>query len=467
MDKVIHWFRRDFRITDNTALSAAAKEGRCVIPVYVVSRWKKSHRWTGPNRQQFLCGCLESLDKNLRTIGGRLVIRQGDAVGELEKLVLETGAEAIFYNRDVDPFGRATETRLAGLASRLKIRLRDFKDVCIHEDREVLTGSGEPFRVFTPYLKAWQKRERPAMGTRPRALNTPPDISTLPLPTPRTWGLSDSAPGIVEPGEKAARGRLADFLRNGLVDYAKKRDFLAEKSGARISQDLRFGLLSVREVFQSVENLQSELPAAGRESASKFLSELVWREFYMQILRHFPEVLEHEFQPKFRGMRWPGKTAHFERWTSGTTGFPVVDAAMRELEGTGFMHNRARMITAMFLTKDLHLDWRLGESWFLQKLVDGEIASNNGGWQWSAGTGADAAPYFRIQNPWTQTRRHDPEGIYIKTWIPELRDVSPEKFFDAPPPGLSLARNYPPPLVDHAKARDETLDLFAACKASS
>lgn len=467
VDKVIHWFRRDFRITDNTALSAASREARCVIPVYVVSRWKKSHRWTGANRQHFLCGCLESLDRNLRTIGGRLVIRQGDAVEELEKLVRETGAEAVFYNRDVDPFGRETETRLAALASRRKIRLRDFKDVCIHEDREVLTGSGEPFRVFTPYLRAWQKLERSAMSARPKALNTPPEISTLPLPTLKTWGLSDPAPGIVEAGEKAARGRLVDFLHSGLVDYAKKRDFLAGKSSARISQDLRFGLLSIREVFATVEKQAAGFPAAGRESVSKFLGELVWREFYMQILRHFPEVLELEFQPKFRGMRWPGEAVHFERWASGTTGFPIVDAAMRELAATGFMPNRARMITAMFLTKDLHLDWRLGEAWFMQKLVDGEIACNNGGWQWSAGTGADAAPYFRIQNPWAQTRRYDPQGVYIKTWIPELRDVAAGKFFDPPAAGHSLVKNYPCPLVDHATARDVTLDLFAACKVSA
>ena len=173
-------------------------------------------------------------------------------------------------------------------------------------------------------------------------------------------------------------------------------------------------------------------------------------------------MLEREFNPKFRGMRWPGKKQHFDLWAAGMTGFPIVDAAMRELEQTGFMHNRARMITAMFLTKDLHLDWRLGEAWFMQKLTDGEIASNNGGWQWSAGTGADAAPYFRIQNPWTQTKRYDPGGAYIKTWIPELRDGPAEKFFAPPASGGRLAKGYPRPIVDHAEARDATLDFFAA-----
>jgi deoxyribodipyrimidine photo-lyase len=177
------------------------------------------------------------------------------------------------------------------------------------------------------------------------------------------------------------------------------------------------------------------LDAKGRDSANKYISELIWREFYMQILWNFPKVLEQEFNPKFRGMVWPGKMDHFERWCDGATGFPIVDAAMRQLRETGFMHNRTRMIAAMFLTKDLHIDWRLGEAYFMQMLTDGEIASNNGGWQWSAGTGADAAPYFRIQNPWTQTKRYDPDGQYIKTWVPELKNVDPNKFLDAPAPG--------------------------------
>lgn len=467
MNRVIHWFRRDLRLSDNSALSAASREAGSVIPVYVLSEWSGRHRWTGANRQHFLCGCLASLEKNLRTIGGRLVIRQGDPVAELEKLVVETGAEAVFFNRDPDPHGRETESRLAVMAARRGIALRDFKDVCVHERDEVLTGTGDPFRVFTPYARAWQKVSRPAMSPRPKALATPPGISSLPLPSLDTWNLFGPARGILEPGEKAARRRLADFLSDRLAGYGAARDFPSEQSTSRLSQDLRFGLLSIREVFDAVEKRAAELPAAGRDNAAKFIAELIWREFYMQILWHFPEVLDHEFSPKFRRLRWPGNMRNLERWAEGTTGFPIVDAAMRELRETGFMHNRARMIAAMFLTKDLHLDWRLGEAFFMQNLTDGEIASNNGGWQWSAGTGADAAPYFRIQNPWIQTQRYDPEGAYIKTWIPELRDVPPEKFFVPPASGHPLAKAYPSPIVDHSEARNTTLDLFAACKATA
>jgi len=467
MKTVIHWFRRDLRISDNTALSAAAREQARVIPVYVLSDWRGAHRWTGPTRQQFLCGCLSALAGNLEAIGGRLIIRRGDAVGELEKLAAETGAEAVYYNRDPDPHGRLVEEDLAKACERRGLRVHSFKDVCIHEGSEILNGSGQPFRVFTPYSKAWTKVPRPAMSPRPRDLGTPTGIASLPLPALPDWGLDHASPGLLEAGEKSARRRFKIFLSGGLTGYAAGRDLPGGQRTSRISQDLRFGLLSIREVFDEVESATAGLPAAGRGSAEKFFSELVWREFYMQILRHFPNVLEEEFNPVFRGMRWPGNPEHFQRWKDGATGFPIVDAAMRELHQTGFMHNRARMIAAMFLTKDLHLDWRLGEQFFMQKLTDGEISSNNGGWQWSAGTGADAAPYFRIQNPWTQTRHYDPDGVYIKTWIPELRDVAPENFFDPPSGGSSLARNYPLPVVDHAQARELTLDLFASQKAKS
>ena len=455
----IHWFRRDLRLTDNTALNAAAKSSEQVVPVYIASDWKKQHRWTGSNRQSFLCGSLQSLDGNLRSVGSQLVVRQGRAVEELEKLVVETQAGAIFYNRDPDPFGRSVEEELKKAAARLGIVIHEFKDVAIHERNEVLTGAGETFRVFTPYSKAWDKLPKPPVGGRIKTLTTP-KVSSLALPGLSTWELPPAAGGVLEPGEKAARERMREFLDKGLARYGANRDIPFGRHTSRLSQDLRFGLISIRELHQACLQKADSFDAGGRGSAMKYIAELVWREFYLQILWNYPEVLEHEFNPKYRGMKWPGTLANFEKWKNGETGFPIVDAAMRELRETGFMHNRTRMIAAMFLTKDLHLDWRLGEQYFMQTLVDGEIASNNGGWQWSAGTGADAAPYFRIQNPWSQTKRFDPEAAYIKKWVPELRDVPAEKLMDAPPPGVRVAKNYPPPVVDHSAARDITLELF-------
>ncbi len=459
MKTVIHWFRRDFRITDNTALHLAASRARQVVPVYVASCWRDAHRWTGPNRQAFLCASLASLAQNLETLGGKLIIRRGDAVEELARLASETGASAIFFNRDPDPYGRKAEAGLDRIGSRLGIEIVACKDICIHERDEVLTGTGAPFRVFTPFSKAWAKLPRPAPSGKLRSLETPPGIATLPLPALQSWGLSAEGQ-VLEGGERAARQRMNAFLSGGLERYGTDRNLPAGRATSRLSQDLRFGLLSIRELFDRCEAAAAALPAAGRGSAQKYLSELIWREFSMNILWHFPNVLDEEFNPRLRGMRWPGRRAHFERWCAGETGFPIVDAAMRQMNQTGFMHNRTRMIAAMFLTKDLHLDWRLGESYFMQKLTDGEIASNNCGWQWSAGTGADAAPYFRIQNPWTQTQRYDPEGAYIKEWIPELRDVPAERLSAPPEDGRPLAKDYPAPIVDHARAREITLALF-------
>jgi len=457
MKRVLYWFRRDLRVTDNTALRHACTKADEIIPVYILSSWKKHHPWTGPNRQEFLCGCLESLSRNLQALGGRLILRAGDPVQELERLVHETHPEAIFFNRGTDPYSSEIQKQLESVSEKLKIRVFSYKDITIFEPNEVLTREGRPFRVFTPYAKAWLQKEKPASLPKIRSLYTPSNIPTLPLPTLDYWALTSEAE-IVEPGEKAARKRLTNFLNGPLSVYRNTRNFPAERATSRLSQDLRFGTLSPREVF--FKCLEGSRDASGRvrQDMVFYLNELIWREFYMQILAHFPRVLDSSFSDEFPGLIWDKNESEFSRWCEGSTGFPIVDAGMRELNATGFMHNRLRMIVAMFLTKDLHIHWRKGEQYFLQKLVDGDIAANNGGWQWCAGTGADAAPYFRIQNPWTQTRSYDPGGVYIKAWIPELRDVDATKFTRAP--DKPLARNYPAPMVDHGREREETLERF-------
>ncbi len=456
---VIHWFRRDLRITDNTALAAACKAADFVVPAYVASEWQGAHRWAGPHRQQYLCGCLESLSRNLEAIAGRLIIRRGRADEELEKLAIETKAEAIYFNRDPDPFGRAMEARVAKMALRLGLRAHAFKDVAIHEGNEILTSTGGPYRVFTPYSRAWMQTAKPAVQPAVCKLATPPGIESLPLPAPSDWGLSHSA-NLPEAGEKAARKRLKEFLAGPILQYGVNRDTPHGRNTSCLSADLRHGTISIREIYEKCIALTKEAGSDRRKSIFTFINELVWREFYMQILWHYPSVLKEEFNPKLRALKWKKPGASFRRWCEGATGFPIVDAGMRQLNATGFMHNRVRMIAAMFLTKDLHIDWRHGERYFMQQLIDGEIASNNGGWQWSAGTGADAAPYFRVQNPWTQTARYDPEGKYIQQWVPELRDVNPVKFTRAPEHGARLARDYPPPMVDHATERDAALEIF-------
>lgn len=459
MPPVIHWFRRDLRIADNTALFHASQAGP-VIPVYILSSWSKYHAWTGSNRQQFLCGCLESLSKNLETLDSRLIIREGPAVSALKQLIKETGATAVHFNRDPDPFGKKTEQELAKLCMDLGIECCGYDDVALHNPSEILTQTGNPYKVYTPYANNWLSQPKPSPHPKPVSLNTPERISSLALPKPAYWNLPESNAKLPEPGERAARERMRDAVSKIIGQYAEQRDIPSLDGTSRLSQDLRFGLISIRTLYANVTAALKSADARSQSSIAIYIKELAWREFYFAILHHFPHVLEHEFNKDWKGLPWEEPSENFEKWKSGQTGFPIIDAGMRQLLQTGFMHNRVRMITAMFLTKDLHIDWKLGESHFMQHLTDGEIASNNGGWQWSAGTGADAAPYFRIQNPWSQTAKHDPTGVYIKRWIPELAEVEPKKFQAPPENGMPLAAGYPLPCVDHKTERDRTLAIF-------
>jgi deoxyribodipyrimidine photo-lyase len=464
---VIHWFRRDLRVADNSALSGAAKPGIPVVPVYILSGWRGLHSWTGAKRQHFLCGSLESLARNLEQIGGRLIVRQGRPVDELRKLIQETRAAELHFNADPDPFGKDVESSVRQMCAELGVACHAHADVSLHGPDEVLTQSALPYRVYTPYSRNWLSlAKRPVIG-KPKSLQTPANVKSLSLPTVRTWGLDVPENQVLPPGERAARDRLKAAIHGKIQAYAAKRDFPAENGTSRISQDLRYGLISIRTVFWECIRARETADLPGRAGIDVFIKELAWREFYFSILHHFPNVLDEEFNPDWRGLSWDEPGPAFEAWKAGRTGFPIVDAGMRELQASGFMHNRVRMITAMFLTKDLHIDWKLGESWFMQNLVDGEIASNNGGWQWSAGTGADAAPYFRIQNPWSQTAKFDPQGIYIKRWIPELAKVHASRFLEAPKDGRPLAADYPLPCIDHKTERERTLAIFKNHRAAS
>jgi deoxyribodipyrimidine photo-lyase len=457
MRRVIHWFRRDLRVSDNAALWHACDKSAEVIPVYILSRWKKDHPWTGANRQEFLCGCLGSLARNLEALGGRLVIRAGDPVEELERLIHETHATAIFFNRGTDPYSVEVQQKLGKACEKLQIQIFSYKDSTICEPGEVLNQEGRPFRVFTPYAKVWHQVEKAAPLPKIRPLQTLPKVSIAPVPTLDFWGLNSESK-VLEAGEKAARRRLATFLNGAVSSYREKRNLPGENETSRLSQDLRFGTISPRQIYYNCLELSREVSATARRSVQSYVNELVWREFYMQILAHFPTVLDRDFNHQFSALSWDENNPGFQRWCQGETGFPIVDAGMRELKATGFMHNRVRMIVAMFLTKDLHIHWKRGEQYFMQKLVDGDIAANNGGWQWCAGTGADAAPYFRVQNPWNQTKEYDPAGKYIKKWVPELRGVDPRWF--TRPPVDRFSRDYPLPMVDHATERLETLKRF-------
>jgi deoxyribodipyrimidine photo-lyase len=456
----LYWVRRDLRVADNRVLLAAAQNCEIVCPVYIRSTWRKAHDWTGSNRQQFLCDSLAALSSSMAKLGGRLLIRHGQPLAVLEQLLGETGATAVFFQADPDPHGQATELELTRLCRRLGVAVHAIHDVSLHPPTTILTGEQRPYRVFTPYWNNWQAQAKEPPVPALRSLRSPAGLASDPLPTLDSWSLPACQAAILTGGEAAATSRLRTALKSRLGAYEQTRDLPAVAGTSRLSQDLRFGLLSIRSVYAAVMQAQAAAAPADRASLLTFLKQLAWREFFFAILHHFPAVLGHEFAPQWRGLPWAEPDEKLTAWQQGRTGFPIVDAGLRELLATGHLHNRVRMITAMFLTKDLHYDWRLGEAWFMQHLVDGEIASNNGGWQWSAGTGADAAPYFRIQNPWSQTARYDPQGSYVKRWLPELAKVPPALLMKPPATGRPLAPDYPLPILDHNAERLRTLAIF-------
>lgn len=458
----IHWFRRDLRISDNTSLLAAVRSAQTTLPLYIRSDWKENHAWTGPGRQHFLCECLSSLDQNLRELGGELCIQSGDAVAVYERLMATHPVASLHFNLDPDPFGKAVEEKLRRLCKEKGVECVGHHDVALHTFDETTKDDGTAYRVYTPYSKRWLNLDTKSAQGKLKGLKTPPGIASEPLPTLEAWELClGSDQSLLPGGEAAASKRLKDAIANRLPTYSQNRDHPSVGATSRLSQDLRWGTLSIRKAYAAgLKAREAATTAVERESFHTFLKELGWRDFYLHLMEAYPEVLEHEFNKDYRGLPWAEPDEKFAAWKEGQTGFPIVDAGMRELRTTGFMHNRVRMIVAMFLTKDLHLDWRLGEQHFAQYLLDGEIASNNGGWQWSAGTGADAAPYFRIQNPWTQSKRFDAQGIYIKKWVPELEGVAPKALHQAPDLTSGHPKNYPSPIVDHSTERNATLAIF-------
>jgi deoxyribodipyrimidine photo-lyase len=447
MKTAIWWIRRDLRLRDNRALERALASAEAIVPAFILDRALLRSRYNGEKRTAFLLEALRDLDRSLRERGSRLVVREGDPARELGKLREDTGAEAIFVEEDVSPYARSRDRRVS-----TKLPLRTAPGIGVLAPKEVLKADSDPYTTFTPYSRAWRREAalRPAkLWEPPGRISTPEGIESLPLPS---W------PGPSLPaGEAAAMGKLEGFARGAVFAYAKTRNRLDLEGTSGLSPYLRFGMVSAHRVLAAALEALDRAPGVEeRESASAFVSELIWREFYLSILHHFPEVRARSFRPETRNVAWRDDPEGFRAWCEGRTGYPVVDAAMRQLAATGFLHNRARMIAAAFLTKDLLIDWRLGEEWFMKHLVDGDPAANNGGWQWCAGTGTDAAPYFRIFNPTLQGKRFDPAGAFVRRWVPELEEVDAKTIHEP--------RN---PIVSHNFARARALAAFQASRGKS
>lgn len=474
MPSGLMWFRRDLRSHDNAALSESLQTCDRVYCVFCFDREILDRLEDRDDRRvEFIRQSVMELDRNLRTAGGGLIVRHGMARAIIPALASELNIDLVFANHDYEP-KRLERDREVGAALRKEGReLRTYKDHVVFEKGEIVNKSGQPFRVYTPYKKAWRAAltedavaERHCESYFKEKLARPPRGVKSDAWTLDDLGFQKSElkwPG----GSSAGRSIFEAFLPH-LRDYKEARNYPARDGVSHLSTHLRFGTVSIRELIR-------EAMAIPGEGAATWVDELIWREFYNMILHHFPATQNHAFLPDFDRLPWRRDKRLLDAWCEGRTGYPIVDAAMRELNSTGYMHNRARMIVASFLTKDLLIDWKLGERFFARKLLDYDLSQNLGGWQWSASVGTDAQPYFRIFNPVSQSERFDPEGRYIRTFVPELKGY-PNDAIHAPwevgpllqaQYGAVIGRDYPAPIVDHDVARKEALAMFQAARGAS
>jgi deoxyribodipyrimidine photo-lyase len=464
-EKALVWFRRDLRDQDHAALAAALAEARQVYCAFVFDTEILEALPTRCDRRvHFIHASLLELDTALRARGGGLIVRHGRAADKSPALARELGVVAVFANRDYEPAAKARDARVAEQLQADGIAFRSSKDQAIFDGDEVLTQAGKPFSVFTPYKNAWLKRltatDCAAWPSGGHLAAT--DLAGIPGLAQIGFAETDLAELGIQPGVSGARALWQDFAGQRIGDYANRRDFPAIKGVSYLSVHLRFGTLPIRELVRHALAVK----------ADAWLNELIWRDFYFMILDHYPQVVGHAFKPEYEAVRWADRPDAFAAWCAGHTGYPLVDAAMRQLNHCGWMHNRLRMVAASFLTKDLGIDWRLGERYFAEQLNDFDLSANNGGWQWAASTGCDAQPYFRIFNPVTQSEKFDPEGKFIRRYVPELASL-PTKKIHAPwqmsrteqeSLGVVIGRDYPAPIVDHASAREETLARYGILK---
>ena len=430
----IHWFRRDLRLQDNAALYHALKSGLPVIPVFIfdtniLNELKdKKEKLTIDHRVTFIHEELINLKKELNKLGSDLIVYYGEPLNVWQEIIKTYNIKKVFANHDYEPYAKKRDEQLKVLLSKFKIDFSTYKDQVIFEKEEVVKDDGKPYLVFTPYSKKWKT-----------LLN---DFYLKSFPNKKYFKSFFKTEKIATLISLEKMGFLKDvnfhFPKRTVDDdiirhYVKTRDIPGVSGTSRISVHLRFGTVSIRELArQSI-----------KANGEKYLNELIWRDFYMMILHHFPKVITTSFNEKYDKIKWRNKETEYQAWCEGNTGYPIVDAGMRELNTTGFMHNRVRMIVASFLTKHLLIDWRLGEAYFAKKLLDYDLSANNGGWQWAAGTGVDAAPYFRVFNPRLQTEKFDKDLKYIRKWIPELDTF-----------------NYPKPIVEHDFARKRCLETY-------
>lgn len=474
MKNVLFWFRRDLRVADNAGLYHALESGGRVFCTFIFDRDildllpSKADR-----RVEFIWESLQELHQRLTANGGGLIVRYASARTEIPKLAAELGVGTVYINADYEPAAIARDRDVAAALNKHSIGFDAFKDTVVFEKDEVLTLAGKPFSVFTPYKNAWLKKVGDAdlepFPSEERLDRLAPIDFPNQMPSLAAMGFeTTNIKSILTCGMTGAAQLRDDFI-DRMADYKDARDFPAVKGVSYLSTHNRFGTIAIRELATIA---RAETLRRKNIGAETWLSELIWRDFYFQILWHSPHAATKAYKPGYDHLAWENDKALFAAWCEARTGYPIIDAAMRQLNQTGYMHNRLRMIVASFLTKDLLVDWRWGEKYFADNLNDFDLSANNGGWQWAASTGCDAQPYFRIFNPITQSERFDSKGKFIRKYLPELTNV-PDKFIHAPwtlPPlqgqaiSFVIGRDFPAPVVDHAVQRDKALAMYKAAR---
>lgn len=459
MRPIVVWFRRDLRVDDHAALYHAAAIGAPVVPVFIFDTDVIDRLPSDGAVFDFQAEALHDLASSVAERGGRLILRRGPALEVHENLIREFQPSALYFNRDYEPAARRRDEAVEQLYRRHAVDVQTFRDHVIHEPDEVLTAEGKPYVVFTPFANAWKKLDHPAPFGRPGRFSTPGGASVGVLGSKELQRSVTIERPAMRGGSKAAERQWRHFLKGSLERYHHGRDLPAEAGTSRMSAYLRFGCVSPRRLLDDASAAYRDASPEGRTAIAKYVDELIWREFYQAVLYHFPRLETENYRREFDRMPWSRSRTTWQAWSEGRTGYPLVDAGIRELRTTGWMHNRVRMVVASFLTKDLMHDWRKGAGLFERFLLDIETASNNGGWQWSASTGVDPKP-LRIFNPTLQAERYDPTGAYIRAHVRELAKV-PTPYLHEPwtmPPlvqeeaGCIIGKDYPRPVVDHREA---------------
>jgi deoxyribodipyrimidine photo-lyase len=474
------WFRRDLRLADNPALVAAVAESDHIVPVFIHAPDEETPWTPGAASRWWLHHSLHALDADLRARGAALVVRHGPTLAALLQLATETGATRVVWNRLYDPATVARDTQIKAALRERDLDCESYNAGLLHEPWEIRTGQDGPYRVFTPFWRACMQKldTQPAPVAAPKRLRAPAarfdgvPIDVLGLQPRIAWDAQFSAHWT--PGEAGAHRRLADFCDEWIGRYGESRNRPDQPGSSRLSPHLHFGEVSPRQCLVAARNAVVDQPAA-RASADAFVREIGWREFAYHLLHHYPHTTERPLDARFERFPWAENPALLEAWQRGRTGYPIVDAGMRELWTTGWMHNRVRMIVASLLTKNLRQPWLAGARWFWDTLVDADLAANTLGWQWTAGCGADAAPFFRIFNPVLQAERYDPGRVYLRRWVPELAAL-PDAWIHRPwqapahvlaAAGVALGQTYPHPVVDFPASRDAALGAYATIKVNA